>query len=105
MDQRAQRSDSILRGEIAAFSVLAKRRDYVAISLGSIAVACALLEDLKAAFAQFDQVIIVLLAALFAALSYSRLIDYAETADRYRRSLAMFERGSLALALANKEDH
>jgi hypothetical protein len=62
------------------------------------------LEDFKDVFAQFDQVIIVLLAALFAALSYSRLIGYAETADRYRRSLAMFERGSLALALATKEE-
>lgn len=93
-----------LRKRIAAFSLIAKRWDHVTIFLGSIAIACAFLEDFKTAFAPFDEVIIVLLAALFAALSYSRLIGYAETADRYRRSLTMFERGSLALALANKED-
>ena len=94
-----------LRQRIRSFTILAKRWDYTAIFLGSMSVACAFLEDYRAVPAQTDKVVIVLLAALFAALAYSRLIGYAETADRYRRSLAMFERGSLAMALATKEEH
>jgi sulfite reductase beta subunit-like hemoprotein len=36
-------------------------------------------------------------------LAYSDLIGYAETADRYQRSLCQFERGQTALSILSQD--
>lgn len=94
-----------LQKRIHEFRNFSKQWNAIAVALGGMAIAFALTEDLHNSLNHADQIVIVLLAALAAALSYSRLIGYAETADRYRRSLDMFKRGMRAIDLTLEDDY
>ena len=72
---------------------------YVAIALAISAVGVATTDSLTSEPKALGSWVVILLAALASALAYSNLIGYADTADRYSRSLRQFQRGQDALVM------
>jgi hypothetical protein len=94
-----------LNKKIKMFVALTQRWRAIAIVLAGSAVALATLESLPGSSGALAPWVVVLLAGFASALAYSNLIGYAETADRYKRSLRQFERGQTALMVtASGED-
>lgn len=94
-----------LTEKIKMFVALTQRWRAIAIVLAGSAVALATLESLPGSSGALAPWVVVLLAGFASALAYSNLIGYAETADRYKRSLRQFERGQTALVVtASDED-
>lgn len=84
---------------IRNFTAHARAWKRVAIVLAISAVGVATAESLTGAPKALGGWVVVLLAALASALAYSNLIGYADTADRFSRSLRQFQRGQDALVM------
>jgi predicted ferric reductase len=87
-----------LAKRIREFRAQAETWKRLAIVLAISAVGVATADSLTSAPKALGSWVVVLLAALASALAYSNLIGYADTADRYSRSLRQFQRGQDALA-------
>ena len=75
----------------------------LALILAALAIVIATLQSLPGSNWQLAPWVVVLIAGLASALAYSNLIGYADTADRYQRSLRQFERGQRAMALLERD--
>jgi hypothetical protein len=84
---------------IRKFRALAEAWKRLAVVLAISAVGVATAESLTSAPKALGSWVVVLLAALASALAYSNLIGYADTADRFSRSLRQFQRGQDALVV------
>jgi hypothetical protein len=71
--------------------------------LAASAIVVATIQSLPGTNAELAPWVIVLLAGFASSLAYSNLIGYADTADRYQRSLRQFQRGQLGLALLESD--
>lgn len=85
-----------LDSKLSLFMNLASRWQNLGIILAGSAVVMAMLQGRYELLAPW---VVVLLAGFASALAYSNLIGYADTADRYKRSLRQFRRGQQGLAL------
>lgn len=88
-----------LTKRIRDFLALATAWRNVALMLAASAIVLATVQSLPGANVQLAPWVVVLLAGFASVLAYSNLIGYADTADRYQRSLRQFERGQRGLAL------
>ena len=93
-----------LRKKVGLFLGLKQRWMAVAFCLGGAALVVAFLESAPSFGSdKLAPWVVVLLAGFASALAYSDLIGYAETADRYQRSLCQFERGQTALSILSQD--
>ena len=93
-----------LNKKIVMFVGLKRRWQAIAVVLAAAAVVLAFLESVpNFPSHQLAPWIVVLLAGFASALAYSNLIGYAETADRYKRSVRQFERGQSALTILSQD--
>ena len=88
---------AFLKKKIGLFNRLASQWRLTALILAAAAVVLATLGS-------YATWVVVLLAGFAASLAYSNLMGYAETADRYKRSLRQFQRGQAALSLISPAD-
>jgi len=75
----------------------------IAVLLAISAIIVATVQSLPISDGQLAPWVVVLLAGFASSLAYSNLIGYADTADRYQRSLRQFERGQRGLALLERD--
>jgi hypothetical protein len=94
---------SFLSKRVLQFLKIAARWRTLALALAGSAIVLATVQSFPDSNAQLASWVVVLLAGFASALAYSNLIGYAETADRYQRSLRQFERGQLGLALLERK--
>lgn len=94
---------SYLSRRIVELLGLATKWRVLAIALAGTAVIVATIGSLPTSNAQLGPWVVVLLAGFASALAYSNLIGFAETADRFKRSLRQFRRGQQGLALLEQE--
>ena len=91
-----------LSKRVLQFLRIAARWRVLALALAGAAVVLATVQSLPGSHAQLAPWVVVLLAGFASVLAYSNLIGYAETADRYQRSLRQFQRGQRGLALLER---
>ena len=99
---------NFLSGKIDLFDQLSLRWRIIALILAAAAVVLATLGSLPGSEGLYASWVVVLLAGFASSLAYSDLMGYADTADRYKRSLRQFQRGQAALSLATlseSDDH
>ncbi len=89
---------SFLQRRIGGFDRLARRWQQVAVALAASAVLVAAAQSIPGLSQGLAAWVVVLLAGFASARAYSILMGFADTADRYRRSLLQFQRGQHALA-------
>jgi hypothetical protein len=89
---------TFLQGRIDVFETLARRWQRLALVLAGSALLVAAAQSLPGHPQALGAWVVVLLAGFAAARAFSSLMAYADTADRYRRSLLQFQRGQQALA-------
>jgi hypothetical protein len=92
-----------LSKRVLQFLKIAARWRALALTLAGSAIVLATVQSLPGSPAQLAPWVVVLLAGFASVLAYSNLIGYAETADRYQRSLRQFERGQRGLALLERK--
>jgi len=93
-----------LTKRVRQFLGLAARWRNLALALAASAIVLATVQSLPGANnGQLAPWVVVLLAGFASVLAYSNLIGYAETADRYQRSLRQFNRGQRGLALLERD--
>jgi hypothetical protein len=76
----------------------------LAVLLASSAIVLATIQSLPGSHSELAPWVVVLLAGFASVLAYSNLMGYADTADRYQRSLKQFERGQRGLALLDRNE-
>ena len=89
---------SFLQRRIGGFDRLARRWQQLAVVLAASAVLVAAAQSIPGLPQGLAAWVVVLLAGFASARAYSILMGFADTADRYRRSLLQFQRGQHALA-------
>ncbi|QPN66565.1 hypothetical protein [Synechococcus sp. CBW1006] len=87
-----------LQKRIGDFEVLARRWQLAAMILAVAAVVVAAAQSMPGMSDVLAAWVVVLLGGFASARAYSSLMAYADTADRYGRSLQQFQRGQQALA-------
>ena len=92
-----------LTKRVHQFLNIAARWRNLARFLAASAIVLATLQSLPWTHGQLAPWVVVLLAGFASSLAYSNLIGYADTADRYQRSLRQFERGQRGLALLERD--
>ncbi len=92
-----------LTKRVYRFLGMAARWRNLALLLAASAIVLASVQSLPGSNAGLAPWVVVLLAGFASVLAYSNLIGYAETADRYQRSLRQFERGQQGLALLERD--
>jgi hypothetical protein len=95
---------NFLTKKIRLFDHLNLRWQITALILAAAAVVLATLGSLPGSEGLYASWVVVLLAGFASSLAYSNLMGYADTADRYRRSLRQFERGQAALSLLTRSE-
>jgi hypothetical protein len=90
---------SFLTKKIRLFDQLSLQWRITALILAAAAVALATLGSLPGSEGLYASWVVVLLAGFASSLAYSNLMGYADTADRYKRSLRQFQRAQAALSL------
>lgn len=88
-----------LMQKIIVFDRLSLQWRITALLLAAAAVFLATLSSLPGSHGTYAPWVVVLLAGFASSLAYSNLMGYAETADRYKRSLWQFQRGQAALSM------
>jgi len=74
----------------------------LAVLLAGSAIILASMQSFLGSHSELAPWVVVLLAGFASVLAYSNLMGYADTADRYQRSLKQFERGQRGLALIER---
>lgn len=92
-----------LTQRVHEFLDIAARWRNLARFLAASAIVLATVQSLPISHGQLAPWVVVLLAGFASSLAYSNLIGYADTADRYQRSLRQFERGQQGLALLERD--
>lgn len=89
-----------LQEKVVELKDKAQRWRLCSIIVAILSVLVALAQGLPTAPQGLNSWVVILIATFASTVAYSNLMGYAETADRYERSLRQFQRGQLGLKVA-----